>query len=53
MKQRITGEVRDDDYVILDVAGGVTRQIPLAQARQDAKLKAAILRNGWAAIPEN
>ena len=42
---RIEGRVVGGNYVIS--GSGVTRSIPLAEAREDRKLAAAIQRNGW------
>lgn len=47
MKQRITGMVNGDHYEVLSTAGELLKKIPLGEARNDAKLKAAIERNGW------
>lgn len=52
MKQRYAGRVAGGNYEVLDPAGGVVKQMTLAAARTDSKLKAAIERNGWDAIPE-
>lgn len=52
MKQRIEGRVSGSTYVVTAPDGGVMKQIPLDEARRDPKLKAAIERNGWQAIPE-
>lgn len=49
--KRITGHVEEGHYVIRDTSGGVNRMIPLDDARADTKLRAAIERNGWKAIP--
>lgn len=51
MKQRIEGRVRNSMYEIVAPDGGVTKQIPLTEARGDRKLAAAIKRNGWESIP--
>jgi hypothetical protein len=48
---RITGHVEEGNYVIRDTSGGVIRMISLDEARADTKLRAAIERNGWEAIP--
>lgn len=52
MKQRREGRVQDGMYVIVDFDGTVIQQTPLAQAASDAKLQAAIARNGWEEIPQ-
>jgi hypothetical protein len=52
MKQRYAGRVNGDNYEVLEPGGGVVRQIPLGEARQDSKLAASIKRNGWEAIPD-
>lgn len=52
MKQRREGRVQGDVYVIVDFDGTVIQQTPLAQAASDAKLQAAIARNGWEEIPQ-
>jgi hypothetical protein len=52
MKRRIEGEVRGSSYVILNLDGGVLKEIPLSEARGDRKLAAAIKRNGWEEIPD-
>lgn len=49
MKRRITGRVNGGYYEVLDPDGGVQMQMPLVEAREDAKLQAAIKRNGWEA----
>lgn len=49
-KQRIEGSVRGSVYVITAPDGGVLKEIPLADARGDKKLAAAIARNGWSPI---
>lgn len=46
-KQRITGRVNGEVYEIVGIDGSVTASIPLDDARKDAKLAAAIKRNGW------
>jgi len=51
MKQRFTGRINGDVYEVLAPDGGVSVRMPLSAARQDTKLKAAIERNGWPAIP--
>ena len=48
MKERITGRVSDGHYEVV----GTSYRKPLDEARQDAKLIAAIKRNGWEPIPE-
>ena len=45
---RIEGRVDGDHYVVAHA--GVLKRIPLAEARQDPKLLAAIKRNGWEAV---
>jgi hypothetical protein len=50
LKQRREGYIQGDVYVIIEPNGSVIMEIPLAMA--DAKLKAAIARNGWEPIPE-
>lgn len=52
MKQRREGYVQGDMYVIVDFDGTVIQQTPLAVAASDAKLVAAIARNGWKEIPK-
>ncbi len=47
MKARIEGRVRGGNYVILAPDGGVMREYPLSEAREDKKLAAAIARNSW------
>jgi hypothetical protein len=46
---RIEGRVEHSHYVIRGPQG-VMKQIPLEEARADAKLAAAIRRNGWSSI---
>lgn len=46
---RIEGRVVNSHYVITGPSG-VMKQIPLAEARADPKLAAAIRRNGWEQI---
>ncbi len=46
---RIEGRVEHSHYVIRGPQG-VMKQIPLAEARADAKLAAAIARNGWGSL---
>lgn len=48
--RKITGQLDGETYVIRDADGGILRQVPLSQV--DAKLRAAISRNGWQSIPE-
>ena len=50
MKQRITGRVNGEIYEIVGLDGDVIQTIPLADARDDQKLMAAIRRNGWESI---
>lgn len=50
-KQRITGRVQGGNYKIVHPDGSVMSQTPLSAARTDAKLAAAIKRNGWDAVP--
>jgi hypothetical protein len=52
VKQRQIGRVRDGNYEVLAPDGGLIWQRPLAEARGDTKLAAAIKRNGWEVIPE-
>ena len=52
MKQRITGRVNGSYYEILGLDGSAMRQTPLSEAREDTKLAAAILRNGWEELPK-
>jgi len=52
VKQRREGRVWEGNYEIVEHDGSVIAQIPLADARNDSKLAAAIVRNGWPAIPE-
>lgn len=47
MKQRIIGRVSGSNYEIVSPAGDVMKAIPLAEARTDSKLAAAIKRNSW------
>jgi hypothetical protein len=49
MKQRITGRVNGSNYEVVSPAGDVMKSIPLSEA--DSKLRAAIERNGWEALP--
>ena len=48
---RIAGWIESDSYVIGarydGENSGVLKKIPLAEAREDRKLLAAIERNGW------
>ncbi|MBB6424949.1 hypothetical protein HDC35_000646 [Sphingopyxis sp. JAI128] len=46
---RIEGRVRHGMYVITS-ANGVVKEVPLSEARNDSKLKAAIKRNSWEPI---
>lgn len=46
---RIEGRVEGGQYVIRG-ASGVMKEIPIAEAREDPKLAAAIQRNGWEPI---
>lgn len=39
-------------YEIRHPDGSVVKQIPLADARGDSKLAAAIKRNGWEGLPD-
>jgi len=48
---RIEGRVRDSQYIVTGPSG-VVKEIPLSEARKDAKLLAAIKRNGWEDIPD-
>lgn len=48
---RIEGRVVNSQYVITGPQG-VMKEIPLAEAREDRKLKAAIRRNSWQEIPD-
>lgn len=48
---RIEGRVLNSMYVIMS-ANGVVKEIPLDEARNDPKLKAAIKRNSWQEIPD-
>lgn len=50
MKQRFEGKVTGSVYRLLAPDGGVLKEIPLAEAREDKKLAAAIARNGWEPI---
>lgn len=52
MKQRISGRVQGGNYEVVYPDGSVMHQVALAEARNDAKLAAAIERNGWEKIPE-
>jgi hypothetical protein len=49
MKQRITGRVNGANYEVVSPAGDVMKSVPLSEA--DSKLKSAIERNGWEALP--
>jgi len=51
-KQRILGRVQGGNYEIVHPDGSVVSQVPLRDARGDARLAASIKRNGWEAIPE-
>lgn len=50
MKRRFEGRMRDGVYVITAPDGGVLKEIPLSEAREDKKLAAAIARNSWEPI---
>ncbi len=52
MKRRTVGGVEEGNYVVRDPAGGVMMQVTLEVARRDARLAAAIRRNGWEGIPD-
>lgn len=52
MKQRITGRVNGGNYEVVYPDGSVMKTAALSEARQDEKLRAAIQRNGWEALPE-
>ncbi len=52
MKRRREGRIWEANYEVVETDGSVIAQIPLADARNDAKLAAAIKRNGWVEIPE-
>lgn len=52
MKQRQTGRVKGANYEILSPEGGLIWQKPLAKAKKNTKLVAAIERNGWHGLPE-
>lgn len=52
MKQRRVGRVNGSNYEIVEHDGSVIAQTPLADARTDSKLAAAIKRNGWQEISE-
>ena len=52
MKLRIEGRIVGSMYEVVQPDGSVISQMPLDIARKDAKLAAAIKRNGWQAIPE-
>jgi len=52
MKQRREGRVNGLNYEVVEHDGSVIAQTPLADARNDSKLAAAIERNGWEKIPE-
>lgn len=49
MKRRIIGRVIGPNYEVVSPDGDVMRSIPLSEA--DSKLRSAIERNGWEAIP--
>ncbi len=48
---RIEGRVEHSQYVIRGPQG-VMKEIPLKEARGDAKLLASIERNSWERIPD-
>lgn len=48
MKLRVVGRVNGSNYEVVSPDGNV-KAIPLAEA--DSKLRAAIERNGWEALP--
>lgn len=48
---RIEGRVLNSMYIITS-GNGVVKEIPLDEARNDPKLKAAIKRNSWQEIPD-
>lgn len=52
MKQRISGRVNGGFYEVVNPDGSMRYRAPLEQARNDAKLAAAIERNGWQGLPE-
>jgi hypothetical protein len=52
VKLRREGRVNGGFYEVVEHDGSVIMQTPLADARNDSKLAAAIKRNGWADIPE-
>jgi hypothetical protein len=49
---RIVGRVNGNNYEVVYPDGSVMKSIPLNEAARDEKLKAAIQRNGWEALPE-
>lgn len=51
MKRRFEGRVVGGEYVVAGPDGGIALQLPMNEARQDAKLRQAIERNGWEEIP--
>ena len=52
MKLRREGRVAGAHYEVVDADGTVLISTPLADARNDTRLAAAIKRNGWQKIPE-
>jgi len=50
-KARIEGRIKDAYYIVVAPDGTVMKRIPLAQARDDERLQAAIQRNGWEELP--
>lgn len=52
MKQRISGRVEGDKYVVRAPDGVPTMECSIDVARTLPALKAAIKRNGWEAVPE-
>lgn len=51
MKQRREGRVNGLNYEVVEPDGSVIVQLPLPDARNDTKLAAAIVRNGWQKLP--
>lgn len=47
MKDRVVGRVNDGHYEVVYPDGNVMKRMPLDEARSDAKLMAAVERNGW------
>lgn len=52
IKQRIEGRIVGNRYQVHAADGSVMLDKPIDEAHGDAKLAAAIKRNGWQEIPE-